>query len=139
MRLAGWETRLNDFIEKVSKQPFEYGKFDCCLFAGEAIKTLTGVDIRTEIISDQYQSKEEADEMLQKYGGIEGIANRVANRYGFKPIPVLFAQRGDVVIVNIKEVDNFGVCIGKKVAFSSAAGLIFLNITSKSLKKAWRI
>ena len=139
MKLNGWETRLSDFIEKVSKQPFEYGKFDCCLFACEAIKTLAGVDIRAEIIPDRYEGKEEADEMLRKYGGIEGIANRVAERCGFKPIPVLFAQRGDVIMANIKEADNFGVCIGKKIAFLSPSGLVFLNITSKSLRKAWRI
>jgi len=139
MRLSGWETRLSDFIEKVSKQPFEYGEFDCCLFAAEVIKTLAGVDIRTEIIPDRYQGKEEADEVLRKYGGIEGIADRVAERCGFKPIPVLFAQRGDVVTGEIKDVFNFGICIGKKIAFSSPSGLVFLNITSKSLKKAWRI
>ena len=139
MRLTGWETRLSDFIEKLSKQSFEYGKFDCCLFAAETIKILTGVDIRTEIIPDEYQGKEEAEEVLRKYEGIEGMANRVAERCGFKPIPVLFAQRGDIVMVNIKEADNFGVCIGKKVAFSSPSGLVFLNITSKTLKKAWRI
>jgi hypothetical protein len=136
-----WEKKLSELIEEASKRSFEYGKFDCALFACDAIKSLTGFDPR-EIIAEQYQGEEEAEKIILQYGGIEGIAAAVADRFGFNLIPVSFAQRGDIVLAKIKNIKSLGVCIGKKVVFPCGRpqkGLVFIDIDSKLLIKAWRI
>lgn len=139
MRIDGWEKRLSELIEENSKRKFEYGIFDCVLFACDAIKSLTGLNPR-RIIAKEYQGEGEASKIIEEWGGIERIANIVADRYAFESIPVLFAQRGDIVMAEIKNLKSLGVCVGKKVAFPKLqGGLVFMNIDSKLLIKAWRI
>lgn len=139
MRIDGWEKRLVDLIGQASGKPFEYGKFDCCLFACDAVKAVTGIDARAEIFPEPYQSEEEADKILLKYDGIKGVIEKAAQSFGFRPVPVLFAQRGDIVMAEIKGVESLGVCAGKDAVFpSKEGGIVRIRITSRLLTKAWR-
>lgn len=138
MRLQGWEKRLFEFLEDASNRTFEYGKHDCALFACDVIETLTGKNPR-EMIAEEYCGEEGADEVLSKHGGIEAIAEIVAGEFGFHSIPVLFAQRGDIVLGKIHKTPSLGVCMGSKVAFPAPKGIARIDIDSKMLIRAWRI
>ena len=138
MRLPGWEKRLYEFLEEASNRTFEYGTFDCALFACDAIQALTGKNPK-EIITDGYHGEDEAEKILSKYGGIETIAMIVAEKIDFHPIPILFAQRGDIVLGKIHKTPCLGVCTGSKISFPAPEGLARIDIDSKMLIRAWRI
>jgi len=43
-RVQGWESKLDKFVESRHNTRFEWGKHDCCLFACDAVKEITGED-----------------------------------------------------------------------------------------------
>lgn len=95
-RYPDWPKRLREFMDSRATQPFSYGANDCCLFACDAVKAITGVDPAREFRG--YIGKEEAEAVLGEHGGVDGIAERVTAQLGFQEIPVSFLQRGDLVI-----------------------------------------
>jgi hypothetical protein len=100
-RLDNWEHRLAEFIASRQQLPFAWGQHDCCLFACDAVLTMTGVDLASDF-RGKYHSAHGAARMLKSYGGtVELLAEAIAEQHEIWELqPVLFAQRGDVVLFN---------------------------------------
>ncbi len=99
MRYPNWPARLEKFVQANHKRPFEYGKWDCCLFVAAAIEAMTGTHPAPEIIG-AYDSESSAVEFigtLTPGGSLSGAIASIMERSGYKEVPCLNAQRGDVI------------------------------------------
>ena len=106
-RTEGWESRLDDFIKSRQKQKFTWGIHDCCLFACDGIREVTGVDIAFHF-RGKYKTKDEAYLMLFAYGGggLVETVEKITSKHGMPEINIGFASRGDLVLCNVPTVIN---------------------------------
>lgn len=79
-------------IANHKNEPFQWGTLDCCMFTGECIKEVTGIDIVGEY-RGRYKTEIGAKRVLAKYGSIEEHLDK-----HFKRIDYKLAKRGDVVL-----------------------------------------
>ena len=139
MRRDGWEARFTDLLTAVQDREFQYGTWDCCLFAGAAIEALTG-DNPADAYRGRYDDEPSCRAVLEAEGGLLGIADAVALLRNFNRLPVLMARRGDIVLGRIDDRPTLGVCVGASVWFAVAPrGVCPIPITDPALVCAWRI
>lgn len=132
-RHDNWPRILEDFIESRRKTTFTWGVNDCCIFAANAVRLLTGQDFAADL-RGTYKTKLGAARVLKKHGGIEGIMARTA----LSEQAVEFAQRGDVVQLGEGHKATLGVCVGSAAAFvNSIGGLVLCPLNACS--RAWRV
>lgn len=137
-RFEDWPTRLDAFFLSRKNEPFVWGKNDCCLFAADAIVAMTGEDFAARF-RGTYDDLKSAVKILREMGkSISGLASDLAK---LEEIPILFAQRGDVVLIDGELGESLGIVALDGVSIAGpgvdAEGLIFLPINVS--KKAWRI
>jgi hypothetical protein len=89
-----WEQRLVELVEKRRFTPYEWGRHDCLLFAGEVVKAITGKD-HARKHRGKYKSHASAYSYLKSIGhdSAESFLDGM-----FDEKPVGFAQRGDIVM-----------------------------------------
>lgn len=138
-RVPNWPATLNAFIDENRARSFCYGEHDCCLFASNGVRALTGLDPAAKVFRGKYRDATGAMRLVRKHGGIEAIAARQCEELGFAEVAVGLAQRGDVVL---RDVDSpmkcaMGICCGKMSAFPSTDGLQFLP--TAECRRAWRV
>ena len=133
MRLADWQTRLERFIAAHVDARFRYGTWDCCLFVAGAIEAITGQDLAGPF-RGTYRSRRQA---RIAHGRVREIAEHVF--HNFLPVPILCAQRGDVVLVNYSGHDLLGILSlnGRSILAVSRRGYVFLNLDLAV--KAWTL
>lgn len=116
-------------------RPFEWGSHDCAMFAFAAVQALTGAD-PGEPYRQQYDDARGATRILQQVGGICALADR---HFGPR-VPVMCAQRGDIVLVPSGDDamrEALGVCDGVHALTPVARGLA--TTTMSQWITAWRI
>jgi hypothetical protein len=142
-RVQDWPTLLFHFIEARRHTPFAWGRQDCCLFACDGILAQTGFDPAAKVFRGQYRDRLGATRLVRKHGGVEAIAVKFLGSPGYAEVPVLMAQRGDVVLIDQIDPEYsgmgaaLGICLGVEAAFPGASGLVFHPV-SKCLR-AWRV
>jgi hypothetical protein len=124
MRVANWESKLADVIDRARSTRYELGVHDCFSVACEVLEALTGVD-RWPEFSGRYSTKGEALTLIREYGQSFDLA--FSWFFGCEPIDVKFARTGDI----LKYVDphgeaHLGVCVGAHAAVLGAGGLLFV-------------
>jgi hypothetical protein len=129
MRHQDWEYRLNEFLKSVG--PFEWGANDCCMFAVNAVESMTGKDHGKQYRG--YKTALGAARRLEKFGGVEGIATIELG--DLKPIKQ--SKRGDVVSIQNGENIILGICLGVKMAAVSEEGLTFFSMSVA--RNAWSV
>ena len=132
MRLEDWPERLAAFIESRRSAPFEWGSNDCVTFAADAVATITETDYLGPL-RGKWRTAQEASKALLPYGGLLGAAESVL----IDPVPVLMAQRGDVMLFDSGGRDTLGICIGAHVVAPGETGLVFSPVSLASM--AWRV
>lgn len=140
MRAYDWQSKLAQVIKDYRNQAFQWGKKDCCLFVCDSIKALVGRD-PAETFRGRYDTMEKAAELVREFcgGGVEELAEKMAERFGFVDIKVSFAQRGDVgLFVDKKMGPTLGVCIGSHFMFLLEEGGL-VSIPNRMIVRAWRI
>lgn len=137
-RYQDWPIRLEHFIVDRKKEPFHFGTFDCCLAVCDAVKEMTGIDIGESFRG--YNGKDEADIVLEKNGGVEGIAEHVSKHYDIEEIGVPFAGRGDICLVDYEE----QLCLG--IVFTDGRNIFaphfpggWGSVPIMTARRAWRI
>lgn len=134
-RLPDWSIRLDRKITACVKEPFVWGENDCCLFAMDCVRIITGEDLAEPYRG--YKSQREALRLLNRSGGIAGIAEAVARRYGIEEILPVLAKRGDVCLFDIGRGDTLGIRSGEYIfapGYEGLAGFPMLQAL-----RAWRI
>jgi len=133
-RIQNWPTILANEIALASTDLFEWGKHDCCSFAARIVYAITSKNFMNSF--PPYCTEEEAGVILGTNGGVEGIATQCLG----DPVPVMYAQRGDVLLllpVGSTNGESLGICIDHRGAFASAKGLIKYPVAG--CKLAWRV
>jgi hypothetical protein len=108
---------LPEILEKYRVEPFTWGQLDCCLFAANVIRDMTGHDY-AEDLRGTYDTQFGAARVLHRYGGLEELVDHFL---GPSQAPSL-ARRGDVVLGEVPE-PTVGICVGHKAVFKSDGGL----------------
>ena len=142
-RREDWPTRLVNFIAKAQRLSFSWGEknggHDCGLFAANAIEEMTGRD-PASWFRGRYSTKIGAYRALKKFsgGGIEEAACRISDENNFPEIPVLTAQRGDLVLLCTREGHALGICVGAHIACARPGfGLTYISLSHA--ERAWRV
>lgn len=97
MRLPNWDIKLTGYVESVTTTPFTWGEHDCCLFAANAAKLITGVDFAQDF-RGKYSTELGAARALKRYGQGD-LFNTLCDIFG-EPSPALTLQRGDIALVS---------------------------------------
>ena len=112
MRHAQWDRRLTALIAENRARPYEWGKWDCLMFAAAVAKAVTGKD-HARGHRGKYSSFATAYGYLQKLG-FDSPAAMLDSLFDEKPAG--FAHRGDLVLAD----DGIpAVCMG---AFALSVG-----------------
>lgn len=143
MRRDNWQGDFWRYIDAAETRQFKWGEFDCCLFAADVIKILTGDDPAKEF-RGTYTTARQALRLVKNSGGSVGM---IGAGLGFQEIPPLYAGVGDIMRLRLPgTMVQFGgigaVCLGPTIAFLNKNGLERFSISeaSNALRvRAWRI
>ena len=138
-RFQDWPTRLDGFIDAARLRPFAWGVNDCCLFACGAVEAMTGTDPGAWF-RGRYRSAFAARLLLRQVagGGLLEAVRKVAARHDIVEVDRLQAGRGDLCLSrSLDGLDGLGVCLGRRAAFMTPAGLAFVPMTQ--VLCCWRI
>ena len=140
-RLPDWERRLHDFIAANVDRPFDWGQWDCALFATACAAALTGEDAAAAY-RGTYDSRAGSAHALRELG--QGTLLRTVAA-SFAEKPVARAQRGDLVWCD----GSLGVCMGAFALFvgeerlASKTGALMreglISIPRRAWTRAWAV
>ena len=140
-RLPDWERKLHDFIAENRDRPFQWGEWDCALFATACAAAITGHDA-AEAYRGTYDSRTGSARALRELG--EGTLLRTVNA-SFHARPIGTARRGDLVWCD----GSLGVCIGASALFvgeerlAEKAGVMMreglIQIPRAAWTRAWSV
>jgi hypothetical protein len=133
-RRSCWQCELLRFLTATRNTRFAYGTFDCCLFACDAIKAMTGTDIAAAF-RGTYTTGKAAHQL---HGSVRTIAETVTTQFEMPAVPVLLAQRGDLVLIKRARDYSLGVVDLKgqiAIALRTGNGRIPLERAAA----AWRV
>ncbi len=110
-RHPDWPERLKAAIEDARDLPFAWGTNDCALFACNVILEITGVDFAAEF-RGRYDDRRGAIRTLNEIAGLglEALADHLAEKHNIAEVPVAFAQRGDVMLMDMPTGPALGIC-----------------------------
>lgn len=135
VRFADWEMRLAVYLDRVREDPFKWGDHDCALFAGAAIRAMTGTDPAEEY-RGTYDDARGAALALRKLG--KGTLTATTNDWLGQSVDRAFAQRGSIVL---KGRTALGVCVGPWSWFvgEEGTGKGLIALPTLQLSRAWTI
>lgn len=121
---------LDALIDERRSRPFARGTNDCCMFAADAVRAMTGHDLAAQW-RGTYNDDRGALRLIQRLGGMEKIGALAGD-----PIPPLCADVGDVGLVVVEGVEALAVCVGAVWLAPIARGLGAARL--QDARKAWR-
>jgi hypothetical protein len=141
MRLPGWEDRLRIYLRDHQDTPFAYGSFDCLSFAAGAVALLTGTDIMAPF-RGKYSTHTGAMRIARRVYGSRTVPEVLAammQQHGWKEISPMFAQRGDIVLVEFNRDRMVGILHpnGREAVITTDKGL--WRVPLLSVRRAWKI
>ncbi len=98
IRFTDWEIRLERAIAARRQTRHQWGFHDCCLAPCGLIEAITGINPAD---GARYNSRDEALETVEFFGGFREMIGRMAAAVGMDPIGPKSAQRGDFVLVKL--------------------------------------
>lgn len=134
-RYEDWPSRLTAYLYSCEARPFEWGSFDCALFAAGGIDAMTGLGVQAKYLGT-YNSALGAARLMPN--GFRGLIRELAAEWGFVEISAGYIQRGDAVLVQMETSEALGICVGAQVALASIhGGVTYYPMTAAIL--GWRI
>jgi|SRR5665213_1978903 len=146
-RTPFWDTReFNAHLQEHARKPFAWGTHDCCTSAANAIQSFTGVDIAADF-RGKYTDLASALAAIKTVTGgstIEDAAAWCAAKHGLVEYPKpLFAQRGDLVLMQVTNEDGLPLIAGVVHLNGLHAisvgehGLVRLPV--RAVRRAWKV
>jgi hypothetical protein len=133
VRFPDWRKRLDDYLDSVDRQPFDWARINCAFFAADAVQAQTGIDLAASFRS-KVIDEESAQKALADAGFADVIAATVAT--GRLPeIPMGEQSIGDLAVVDDA---RFGPCLAV-VGGSHITCMTLRGKGSMPLTKATRI
>lgn len=133
-----WEIIFDAYLNRNLHRPFEWGKWDCVMFANEFVKQMTGESVLPKQWS--WKNKSEAMQSIIKYGKGEGLAagidNAVEKLTGIEVVEPNYITKGDFGVYKEESelcciFDNFNA-----IGVGTEGIVIKENV---DVVKAWRI
>jgi hypothetical protein len=135
VRMDNWPGLLEVALQERARRAFAWGKQDCCMFAAAMVKAMTGRNLARGFA---YKGKLGAAKLLKREGGVEGLIEGIAARYGLAEHQgVFYARRGDVCLIKLADGEALGICMGAKIAGAGPKGVEFVPLAQA--KRAWRV
>ncbi|HEY2361215.1 MAG TPA: hypothetical protein VGK36_08875 [Candidatus Angelobacter sp.] len=146
-----WQELLHNYLLRRQNEAFAWGSMDCCLFACDAIHELTGVDLAADFrgsdFRGKYNSALSAARAMKSFVGqgtqarnlVEDVAVKIAAQNGIQEVPVLMAQRGDVLLLDSPLGKSLGILglRGTHVHTTGPDGVV--DVPLHECERAWRI
>ena len=107
MRAQNWPELLAAYIEQRRDLPHQWGSNDCCTFAADAVRAMTGSDPMADLRG--IKTAKAAARLLRK----TPLQDLVTQRLGEPLASPLLAQRGDVVMVMQADGPLLALCLGE--------------------------
>lgn len=133
MRHPDWEARLAALVSRALSERFEWGRFDCCTFAADAVVAVRGDD-PLAAVRGSYGSLRSAWRLLMERGGLRAA---VCDALGSPLEHPLMAQRGDIVIVNCDRYPALAVVTGQAALAPLSIGV--QRVAMLDWLTAWRV
>ena len=132
-RLKDWEQRLYQFVEGRRLRPFHWGKHDCALFAADAVREMTGVDLAAD-----YRGQYRTARVARAYGDLADRVDRTGLPRKSNPG---FVARGDVVLMSGRMTrQSLAICLGTQFVCPGRKHLEFFSHGSgMAISIAWRV
>lgn len=118
MKRETWKADLRSYLAAQADVPFAYGSADCGAFAGGAIEAMTGENPHTAV-AGKYKTMRGALRALKRLGHEDHIAYAASVLDEINP---LYAQFGDVAVVDSPEGPALGVVIGAHIEIRTPEG-----------------
>lgn len=134
-RLADWPERLAELVEARRSLPFDWGTQDCCVFPFDAVLAMTGVDMFA-FYRGRYSTEAEANALIGA-AGLDGAVLALMAGFGAPLILPSTAQRGDVALVVVGNMELLGLVVGDRVAVTGTDGLVFVK--NATARRVWAI
>ena len=137
-RLRDWQLRYEAFILSRFATPFAWGTNDCCTFAADCVRALTGVDVAPPALR-LHRTQAQAAAALAAHGGIKRIACAALG----ESLPINAANVGDVVLVKMRDASGAVqkalaiYCNGRIAHAPSALGLVPVSMDDAIC--CWRV
>ena len=135
-RPQDWPDRLVAYLAGCRRQPFAWGVHDCASFAAGWVLALRGVD-PLENHRGSYASEAEFEGLVQAHGGLAALVEVAALAHGLPECPPAFAQRGDVVLVEVGNMLGLGIVDAVGVTIPGPDGLRV--VPRRAIRRAWVI
>jgi hypothetical protein len=129
--LPQWQREFDAFVASRMRTPFCWGQHDCCLFAADAVKAITGID-RAAPWRGTYFTELQAARVLKDLGGLAALASQAGDER-----PPLSAQLGDIGLVFDGSRELLGVCVGPNWLVPGTYGLAALPL--RAGRRAWSV
>ncbi|WP_442322110.1 DUF6950 family protein [Cernens ardua] len=131
MRRPTWAADLHTYLSSHLDTPFQWGTFDCCIFAAGICMSICGVDPMKPYYG-RYSTEYEAKRLILKEpGSLEAVWDACFTR-----INPLNAQRGDIVAFRGPQGLSMGVVWANSIFATSDSGITRINVTPVM---AWRV
>ena len=152
MRFENWPRRLAAFVEEAGEAGFDWASFNCFHFSADAVVVMTGLDPLKPLRGAKCKTEKGVIGAFRRFLGpsskgltVDAVVESTARKLyaGFLEIGPLYAQRGDVCLVDAVVSEGrdgvaLGVCLGSRVAaLNGAGGIVYVPITA--IRRAWRI
>lgn len=124
---------LTAYLKERADRPFEWGVNDCCIFAADWVRLVTGRDPMGYWRG--YSDEAEAHHLIERGGG---LARMVTEALGLALPTVATAQRGDVVLFESGNGPALGICAGEKFAAVRPVGGVGY-FSMRHAVTAWRV
>lgn len=118
MKRETWKADLRSYLTAQADAPFAYGSADCGAFAGGAIEAMTGENPHAAV-AGKYKTMAGALRALKRLGHEDHIAYAASVLDEIDP---LYAQLGDIAVVQADEGHALGVVVGAHIEVRTPAG-----------------
>lgn len=143
MRFEHWETRLGAIVEMYARRPFEWGRYDCVLFAADCTWALTQKDPAAPW-RGAYSDEAGAARLIAEAGGLSRLVETALSGIGLvcDRVKPAFAQRGDPVLFEAPGMlgsagPALGVTLGEQFAAKGLDGIELRPMSAATM--AWAI
>ena len=130
-----WIDIFFEFIRENKDKPFEWGKWDCCIFANACIKSMTGQNLIPSTL--KWKNEETAMKAIKENGKtLNGAVTKAYKAKKLQTIKPMFITTGDLVIFK-EESELVGISDGFNILEPSDDGIEFKS--HDLIIKGWRI
>lgn len=106
-RHPSWQNLLRQYVAHTEPLPFARGRLDCVMFALDAVKTITGVDLCPDA-RDAYDTRAGAVKFLRSRGvdTLQEFAMQGTQKFGLPLIDPELAMPGDLALVKSGDIGH---------------------------------